>query len=115
MALTLADAEIDGMKILRLAGRLDSGSERSAQEHILAAAQDGRNALLLDVSAVDYVSSAGLRVLVLAAKRAGSLRMQIGLCGVRENLLELLEISDLVDVFRLHPSAEIAVLALKGQ
>ena len=96
---------------LRLKGRLDSASERAAQEQVMAAAGDGRAALLLDMSQVDYVSSAGLRVLVLAAKRAKSRGIPIALCGIQDHLRELLDISDLLDFFGLHPTVAAAIEA----
>lgn len=112
--MTPTEAVIAGTKVVVLAGRLDSSTEEASRLHLLAAAQDGRRALILDLSAIDYVSSAGLRVLVLAVKRTQSLRIPIALCGANAALQELLDISDLASLFPLYDTAAAAVAATAG-
>lgn len=73
-------------------GRLDSTTapafEKQLLEHLA-----GQSNLILDFSGLDFISSAGLRVLLLAAKRIGRDDGRFLLCEVSPPVLEVLEIS----------------------
>jgi anti-anti-sigma factor len=56
--------------VLTLAGRLDALAAEAAQQAILAQLGDDAR-LVLDLAGVDYLSSAGIRVLLVAAKTVG--------------------------------------------
>jgi len=68
--------------------------------------------LLLDLSAVTFISSAGIRYLIIAAdffkKRDGS----VVFCGPCENVLQVLQISGLTQISRTFPGTEEAIAAL---
>jgi len=68
--------------------------------------------LVLDLSAVTYISSAGIRYLIIAAeffqKRDGS----VVFCGPGENVRQVLQISGLTRTFRTFPGTEEALAAL---
>lgn len=49
-------------------GRIDSSNASAAEKEVLGKAQGLAPQLLMDLSRVDYLSSAGLRVLLMAAK-----------------------------------------------
>ena len=56
--------------VLALSGRLDALAAEAAQQEILAQLGDDTR-LVLDMAGVDYLSSAGIRVLLVAAKTVG--------------------------------------------
>jgi anti-sigma B factor antagonist len=56
--------EYDGVTIVRIAGEIDGSSAPALQDEVLAYAQPGCR-LLLDMSLVEFMSSAGLRVMLL--------------------------------------------------
>lgn len=82
-------------------GRIDALSssyfQKALDELILA----GERALLLDLSAVNYVSSAGLRVFVTAQKGLKKVGGEVILMGLSESVLEIFKMSGLTDVFRI--------------
>jgi len=59
----------DGAFILRLSGRLDAMTGPVAEEHVQRAIDSDPKKLALDFSEVDYLSSAGLRILLSATKK----------------------------------------------
>ena len=65
----LADASQDGVPVLCMTGRLDAVSAPAVEQRLLQAARTGPG-LVLDLAGVDYTSSAGLRLLLKAAKEA---------------------------------------------
>lgn len=78
--------------IVALAGQLDSNTSPQAQAAIDAILAGGVRKVVIDFSALDYISSAGLRVLLGTAKRlsqGGALR----LFGLNETVQEVFQIS----------------------
>jgi len=66
--------EQDGVKILTLSGRLDGDGSIRLHERINEEIDYDKDSLLLDMSEVEYISSAGLRVLILATRTIKNVR-----------------------------------------
>jgi len=76
--------------VLHLKGRFDTDTSPVVEKHLLSVLEAGMNKVLLEFGDVSYLSSAGLRVLVLASKRAKSSGGRIALAGVRKESLDIL-------------------------
>ena len=75
----------DGMTVVAVAGEIDGSSAPSLQEKILPLLlQDG--SLVLDLGAVTYMSSAGLRMLLLLYRQAATQNGRVALAGLTERL-----------------------------
>jgi anti-anti-sigma factor len=98
--------------IITFAGNLDSNTSPEAQLAIDAFLAGGGKKLVVDFSALDYISSAGLRVLLGAAKKlqppAGGLR----LFGLNETVREVFEISGFAKILQIRGSAAEAMEGL---
>ena len=70
----LTSKQENGTLTLFLAGRVDSGNAAEAEKQILAAAQ-GAASLTLDVEKLEYISSAGLRVILRLKKTFGDVKI----------------------------------------
>ena len=79
--------------IFELSGSLDSNTSPGFQEKVLKAIESGANKLVVDFADVEYVSSAGLRVLNLASKKLKHSSGKIVLCCVEDYIREVLEIA----------------------
>ena len=84
----------NGVTLVVFAGSLDSNTSPKAQQEIDGVLAAGARKVAIDCTALDYISSAGLRVLLGAAKRlgggaAGGLR----LFGLNETVREVFDIS----------------------
>ncbi len=92
-------------------GRLDTNNHAEAEALVLGHVSKGDERLVFDFSKTDYISSSGLRVILLAAKkvRAGG---GIALCNANEQVSEVLEISGFLDIIKHYPSLEEAVNSL---
>jgi anti-anti-sigma factor len=90
--------------IIAFAGNLDSNTSPAAQQAIDGILAGGAKKMVVDFSALDYISSAGLRVLLGAAKKlqppAGGLR----LFGLNETVREVFEISGFAKILQLRAS-----------
>lgn len=97
--------------ILGPVGRLDSLSCREFEGRLLGALNES-NAVVVDCTALDYISSAGLRVLLVAAKQARAANGRLALAALRENPREVFEISGFSAIFAIHPTVEAALAAV---
>src|SRR5579864_7105381 len=64
----IGERRLGSLIVLRPEGRLDSVTSPAFQERLLTAVESGLADVVVDFSAVDYVSSAGLRGIMTAAK-----------------------------------------------
>jgi anti-anti-sigma factor len=90
-----------GFTLVALAGRLDMIAAGPLEEEIDRLIAGGAGRLAIDVSALDYLSSAGLRSLLIAGKR---LPGAVALIGLRGMVKEVLELSGLANVFPSYAS-----------
>jgi anti-sigma B factor antagonist/stage II sporulation protein AA (anti-sigma F factor antagonist) len=100
--------------VLAPKGRVDHASSeglREALEPHLVACAAGRDHVVLDLASVDFISSAGLRVLMLAAKQAKAQRGFLAVAAAQPLVGEILEISKFTLVLRTLPSVRDAVAA----
>ncbi len=97
--------------VLRPVGRLDSASSPEFEIQVLETLQSGAQRVVLDMSALEYVSSAGLRVILLAGKRLKSAGGRLALAGLRENVRDVFEMSGFLTLFPVLPTVGDALAA----
>ncbi len=88
--------------------RLDSVTARVAEKELNGVIDNGEMSLLLDFSATKYISSAGLRVVLQAAKRMKAKGGRFALCSLQELVHEIFETAGLARVVDLYESEEAA-------
>jgi anti-anti-sigma factor len=79
--------------IMALAGHLDSNTSPEAQAALDAILAGGGRKVVIDFRSLDYISSAGLRVLLGTAKRLSQERGALRLFGLNETVQEVFQIS----------------------
>ncbi len=74
-------------------GRLDTTTAAAAEKALLALLVDDVDSINMDLSELDYVSSAGLRVLLVVAKAAKAKGGKLILLAPKPAILEVIKIS----------------------
>jgi anti-anti-sigma factor len=86
-------------------GRLDfssaPGFEKQLNE-VLAGAGTVPAAVIIDCAALDYVSSAGLRAFLLAARTAQRAGISFGLCSLKPTVREVFDLSGFSRIIAVH-------------
>jgi len=111
MALDIAKTESDGATVLALTGQIDAVAAGSLDTALAAALADA-NAVVLDLSALRYASSAGLRVLLKGAKSAKADGKKLVLAALDPAVREVFEISGFASMFQIALSREQALAGL---
>lgn len=99
--------------IICLEGRLDSSNSMGVEKKVLAFIDGGEKKILFDLSQLDYISSVGLRIFLLAAKGMEKIEGKLVLCGLKEHIKEVFDLSCFSALFPIFLSQEEAVKALK--
>ncbi len=98
----IGERRLGSLIVLRPEGRLDSVTSPAFQERLLIAVESGLADIVVDLSAVEYVSSAGLRALMTAAKvKPTELRLAaIGLNPVVQEIFTISRFHHVLPVLR---------------
>ena len=67
--MTIHETTQDGISIIAPQGRIDTTTSGDVDEALRRTVDGGARSVLVDFAAVDYISSAGLRVFLVVAKR----------------------------------------------
>ena len=101
--------KIDAVTVVAMEGNLDTNTSVDAQSHINALIDEGATKLLTDFTKVDFVSSAGLRVLLATAKKLGGIGGSLRICGLNEAVNEVFEISGFSTILEVFPTRDNAL------
>lgn len=96
-------ADRDGkFLVVRPTGRLDSSNAAAFGETLTGHIENGDVHLLIDLEDLSYISSAGLRSLLVAAKQAETAQGKVVLCAVGEPVREVFEVSGFLSIFPVY-------------
>ena len=95
--------------ILVLTGRLDVTTTPMLEAKFDAVFASGAKKILIDCTELDYISSAGLRALLTAAKTAKKTNGRIVLASLNKNVKQIFEISGFTSIFDVYESGQSAI------
>ena len=99
--------------ILEVKGRIDSATAPALGERLTALLTGAGRRLVLDLGQLEYISSAGFRVLLLAGKRADAGESRLVLCGVTGKVRQLFDIGGFLDLFSITGSREEGIASIR--
>jgi anti-sigma B factor antagonist len=111
MSLEIRIIEHDHVALLEVAGRIDSVSADEFGAALMGTLDSGQDCIVIDCSQLSYLSSAGLRELVSARKRAveDSVNGDVRIAAPSEKVAHVLQMSGLDKVFEVFETQEEAV------
>jgi len=95
-----------GIACIAFKGRLDADTSPEADQTVKGVLAGDTNKLLFDLGALEYLSSAGLRVLLTAAKEIKRRDGKIVLCALNEFVKEIFEVSGFQSLIPIADSVE---------
>ena len=98
------EPQTEGVAVVKLAGRLDFTSVTDARDQFASAIAAGHRKLIVDLSKVEFVDSAGLGSLIggmRAARQAGG---DLRIANPSEQAKMLLSLTSLDQVLKVHPT-----------
>ena len=108
--LELNDEKENGIVVCRMEGRLDGSTSTGADEHLGRLAQEAATSgLVIDLARLEYVSSAGLRVLLQVANRLKTGNGKLALFGLNDHVRQVFDIAGFSSILDIYPSRKEAV------
>lgn len=112
------DLRIDHLRegnacVVAPAGRIDSTNSAHLLDTFRALGAGGQNHMVVDLSAVLYLTSAAFRVLLVASDETEGNAGRFVLCGLAGHVRELFELSGLLEVFAVQATREAALASLE--
>lgn len=93
-----------GVTVAQIVGNLDSATSEQAQEKLMPLAVN--KCLALDLSKCNYISSAGLRVLMMLAKQFNLQGARLAMAGVCEEVKDVMDMTGFITFFNLYDTVE---------
>jgi anti-sigma B factor antagonist len=98
--------------ILALSGKLDATTAKTFEDRILGVINSGTQRLVVDLSQLDYISSSGLRVLILAAKRLQTVDGKIALCSMKDHVRQVFDLAGFSSMLSIYATRDEAIKGL---
>ncbi|MGD8782288.1 MAG: STAS domain-containing protein [Ignavibacteria bacterium] len=95
--------------ILALKGRLDANSIDQFEKKLVEKIDEGYKNIAIDFAGVEYISSSGLRVFVIGAKKLDQYGKKLNLCNIQEHIQEVFNITGFTPIFNFYDDVKSVV------
>lgn len=99
----------NGKCIIKVAGRMDAVSAPEFESACAQWVEQGESSFVVDLEGLEYISSAGLRSLLIVAKKLKSVGGAISFCALSPMVMKVFSISGFASMFTIHDSLEKAM------
>lgn len=106
------ETTVGGAILVKADGRIDMSNAEAFRESLVSSVAAAKSAVIVDMAAVDYISSAGLRSLMIAFRSAKATGKGFAVAALRPLVLEIFTISRFNLVFPLYGGVREALVAL---
>lgn len=98
-----------GVNVLAPSGRIDTTTVAALEATLTPLLAAPQPRIVVDFSGVEYISSAGLRVLLVAARRVQGARGALALCGMGDAVRQVFQLAGFIPLFTIRDTRETAV------
>lgn len=110
----IVESNDNGVITLQVNGRMDASSSPALERRVLELVDGGERRLVLNLAQLDYISSAGLRVLLVAAKRLSAGGGKLAIAGLQPQVKEVFDVAGFSSILKIFGDAESAVAAVRS-
>ena len=96
--------DINEIKVIQFQGHLDSNTSQEAEKSLNDLLEKQAKKILVNFEKLDYISSAGLRVLLATAKKLGTDQGEMRMCNMNDVVREVFEVSGFSTIFKVFPT-----------
>jgi len=105
----IASRQQDDVSVVSVTDNLDATTSAEAKAYLGAEIAKGHTNLVIDVSGVTYLSSAGLRVILATMHQARSAGGDVRLAGAEGNIKRVVDMAGLAKIMKTFDTADTAV------
>jgi len=100
----LQSHEENGVVVIKMLGKLDTNTTPSAEDSISTLYDDGTTKMLINFVELDYISSAGLRLLLATARKLKAAGGELRVCSLNAVVREVFDISGFASILNVFAS-----------
>ena len=105
----------DAVPVIQATGRLDNNTSAAFEKDLLERVEQGSKLLVLDFSRLTFISSAGLRSVLLVAKKLKAGGGRLALCSLSKPVKEIFDLTGIGALIDIFPTYEAAAAHLSMQ
>jgi len=102
----------DEITIIAIDGRLDTTNYSLLENKLMSLVDDGQVKIIMDCSKMEYISSSGLRVFLLALKKIKIMKGRFIVSDLQETIREIFEIAGFSSIFEICKTKAEALVAI---
>jgi len=107
----MQETKIGNVTVVKAPGRLDTVTAPEFEKQLMALVNGGSIRVVVDATAMDYVSSAGLRTFLSIAKRLQQAKGKLTLGGLTHQVKEIFDIAGFSGILPIFATSDEAVKA----
>ena len=104
----------DNVLFVGVSGRLESADAVSFEKTVRTAVEDGDRAMIMDLGALTYISSAGLRAVFMTASTLEKRSVRFALCSLPDTVQKVFRLSGMDQLITVHPTKADALASLQS-
>jgi stage II sporulation protein AA (anti-sigma F factor antagonist) len=93
--------KVGEVAVVAVAGQINSANAAEIEARLLEQVEQGERRCVLDLGKLDYISSAGLRVVLVLAKRLKENQGRLALCNLQPHVREVFDISGFLAILNV--------------
>lgn len=97
----ITESQQDEVTVVEPRGRIDTSTAKPFGDRVVALIGGGARRMVVDLRQIPYISSAGFRALLIAAKTMDAAKGKLVLCGMSAEIRRLFEIGAFTDLFTI--------------
>lgn len=98
--------KLNDYTVVAISGRVDTMTAGDFENGVIEVLEGGVSKLILDCSELDYISSSGLRVFLVAQKKMMAGGGKLKLCCLKPEIMEIFDISGFSSIFAISTGLE---------
>jgi anti-anti-sigma factor len=110
----ILESHVDDVLVLRPEGRLDGATCGDVDLRFAAIADEIAGPVVVDCGGLEFVSSAGLRSILVLGKRQRAAGRGFTLAAPAQGVREILDLSGFATLFKVHPDCETAIASVRA-
>ena len=108
----ITQEKVNDIAVISLSGRLNVTTTAQLVQLFTKLLEEKQTKVLVECRELEYISSAGLRVLLTAAKQFKKISGEIALAGLSQNVKQVFEISGFTSIFPIYTTRDEAVKSM---
>lgn len=92
--------------VVRPEGRLDAASAPQLEQQLQSIIEQGHFKIVLNLAGVEYLSSAGMRLMLSISKKLKNLEGKIAICSLSDEVMEVVKMAGFHQVLAFYPNEE---------